>query len=193
MATNCSRVNPITVQCKVSIWSLLSIRGVRTLIFLSPVPILFGKFWIRIQSGCVTNYHSSNPTPVWVWVKLCQPNKLTFFSVNTKSKSNPDPVTGKKTSLLILLEAAGARIQKIQNPVHAHLCYLFENGNSPLSPRISSVAGLAFLRPNLQYLDFLNSFVFCFFLKKARRNLLFLAFFGQVDFLCRFGRLFGHW
>jgi len=38
-----------------------------------------------------------------------------------KSKSNPDPATGKKTSLLILLEAAGVRIQKVQNPVHAHL------------------------------------------------------------------------
>ena len=45
----------------------------------------------------------------------------TFFSVNTKPNSNPDPATGKKTSLLILLEAAGVRIQKIQNPVHAHL------------------------------------------------------------------------
>jgi len=49
---------------------------------------------------------------------------VTFFSVNTKSKSNPDPATGKKTSLLILLEAAGVRIQKIQNPVHAHPCYI---------------------------------------------------------------------
>jgi len=48
----------------------------------------------------------------------------TFFSVNTKSNSNPDPATGKKTSLLILLEAAGIRIQKIPNPVNAHLCYV---------------------------------------------------------------------
>ena len=46
------------------------------------------------------------------------------FSVNTKSKSNPDPTTEKKTSLLILLEAAGVRFQKVKNPVHAHLWYM---------------------------------------------------------------------
>jgi len=40
-----------------------------------------------------------------------------FILVNTKS----NPATGKKTSLLILLEAAGVWIQKIQNPVHANL------------------------------------------------------------------------
>jgi len=34
------------------------------------------------------------------------------FLVKTKSKSNPDPVPGKKTSLLILLEAAGVRFPK---------------------------------------------------------------------------------
>jgi len=43
--------------------------------------------------------------------------------VKTKTKSNPDPAIGKKTSLLILLEAAVVGIPKIQNPVHAHLCY----------------------------------------------------------------------
>ena len=41
--------------------------------------------------------------------------------MKTKSKSNPDPAAGKKTSLLILLEAAGVRLEKIQNPDHAHL------------------------------------------------------------------------
>jgi len=42
---------------------------------------------------------------------------------------------GKKTSLLILLEATGVRIQKVQNPVHAHLwpanvltgCWMIQN------------------------------------------------------------------
>jgi len=40
------------------------------------------------------------------------------FSANTKSNSTP--ATAKKTSLLILLEAAGVLIQKIQNPLHVH-------------------------------------------------------------------------
>ena len=56
--------------------------------------------------------------------------KIVFFeieninvsSANTKSKYNPAPAVAKKTSLQILLEAAWIRIQKIQNPVHAHLC-----------------------------------------------------------------------
>jgi len=48
-----------------------------------------------------------------------QTNSNVFFSKH-KSKSNPDPAKGIKTSLLILWEAAGARIKKIQNPVHAH-------------------------------------------------------------------------
>jgi len=43
------------------------------------------------------------------------------FSANTKSKSNPDPAAANKTSIPILLEAAGVWVQKIQNPVHAHL------------------------------------------------------------------------
>jgi len=43
------------------------------------------------------------------------------FSIKTKSNSRPDPATGKKTSLLILLEAVGVHVQKIPNPVHAHL------------------------------------------------------------------------
>jgi len=40
------------------------------------------------------------------------------FSANTKSTLAP--AIAKKTSLLILLEAVGDRIQKIKNPVHAH-------------------------------------------------------------------------
>jgi len=48
-----------------------------------------------------------------------------IFSVKIKSKSNP--FLENKTSLLILLEAAGVRIQKVQNPVHAHLWSPLEN------------------------------------------------------------------
>jgi len=40
-----------------------------------------------------------------------------------QSKSNPNPAIGKKTSLLIVLEATGVRFQKVQYPIHAHLCY----------------------------------------------------------------------
>ena len=89
--------------------------------------------WVRIQF-CFANFESeSNPDPEPTRFKqsysCLSPGKykstkqtVTFFLVNTKSKSNPDPASGKKTSLLILLEAAGVRIQKIRNPVHAHLC-----------------------------------------------------------------------
>jgi len=61
--------------------------------------------------------------------------------MKTKSKSKLDPASGKKTSLLILLKAAGVQIQKIQNPVHAHLCSVqpaessrFSFGNTVLQP-----------------------------------------------------------
>jgi len=43
------------------------------------------------------------------------------------TKSSPDPVLVKKTWIRILQDAAGVRIRKIQNPVHAHLCCAVAN------------------------------------------------------------------
>jgi len=84
-------------------------------------------FLARIQSG-FTNCES-NPDPVPTRFKqsdsCLSPEKKVkqrisnVFSV--KTKSNPDPVARMITSLLILLEAAGVRVQKIQNPVLAHI------------------------------------------------------------------------
>jgi len=50
---------------------------------------------------------------------MCQAKTRNAFSAKTKSKL--DLATGKKTSLLILLEADGFWIQIISNPVLAHL------------------------------------------------------------------------
>jgi len=89
--------------------------------------------WVRLQS-CFANCESeSNPDPVpnrfqqsdsCLSPGIYKSSKQTvrFSSVKTKSKSNPDPATGNKTSLLMLLEATGVQIQKVQNPVHAHRC-----------------------------------------------------------------------
>jgi len=95
--------------------------------------------WFRFQS-CFANFESeSNPdsvqtrfkqSDIWLSQGKYKSTKqtVTFFSVNVKSKSNQDPATGKKTSLLVQLEAAGVGIQKILNPVHAHLCKVGSSG-----------------------------------------------------------------
>ena len=79
--------------------------------------------WVWVQS-CFANFESKSnriryQLPFKQYDSCLSPGKNmstkqteTFFSVNTKSKSNPDPATGKKTSLLILLEAAGVRSKK---------------------------------------------------------------------------------
>ena len=79
--------------------------------FFSLDPILFCKFSFRIRSGSGTNLTQT--------IRLCLTSRkykwrkqaVTFFSANTKSKSNLD--TAKKIPLLIPLEAAGVR--KIPN------------------------------------------------------------------------------
>ena len=80
----------------------LPVKGVRTLIFLSPVPILFCKFWIRIRYQLDT----SNPTPVWVRVNISPANnKYSFFSKHKIQSGSgywnenltPDPVGGRRS------------------------------------------------------------------------------------------------
>ena len=78
--------------------------------------------WVRIQS-CLPNFESDfNPDPVPTRFKqsdsclspvkyVNQTNSNVLFSKH-KSKSNPDPDKGMKTSLMILLEAAGAGSKK---------------------------------------------------------------------------------
>jgi len=109
------------ILCQSICQQRLCSRGVRTLIF-----------WVQIQS-CFANFESeSNPDPAPTRHKqsdsCLSPGKYKSSKQPATSFSKHEiqiqsgPVTGKKTPLLILLEAAGIWIQKIQNPVLVHLC-----------------------------------------------------------------------
>jgi len=69
-------------------------------------------------------------------LQILNPNPIRI-RYQPDTTGNPDPATGKKISFLILLEAAGVRIKKTQNPVHAHLCCSITDMLSSLRSRDS--------------------------------------------------------
>jgi len=97
------------IRIRFHLWNRVRVprRGVRNLIFLSPGQILFCKFWIQIRHQLPFKQSDSCLSP-GKYMSIKQ--TATFFSVNTKS--NPDPATGKKTTLLVLLEATEVQYQK---------------------------------------------------------------------------------